>query len=254
MVLLSSASGSFYTLGGIAPFLERLTVVSWLHFRSPRGSLTLRLCRGSTSSEVISLAFPELVSEAMLLCSRTCRKGCEVLGVGSSGFEASGLDPLSFGPSRVSTASWVLAKGNTFSTTGGLTTSKTALAILGMKSGSVKGGGIRSHCLSQGSSWQTGSRLGGSPMVSGAFTSFCLIREIALPMAVDQAHLAPSQDDEGGLLSPVAAIPRLPSNPSKSPGKKLLSWGLSAAKPTRTSGATSGCLRDSLHNNWRILP
>ena len=51
-----------------------------------------------------------------------------------------------------------------------------------------------------------------------------------------------------------AVIPRLPSNPSKSPGKKLLSRGLSTAKPTRMSGATSACLRGSLHNNWRILP
>ena len=64
----------------------------------------------------------------------------------------------------------------------------------------------------------------------------------------------PSWDDEGGLLSLAAVIPRLPSNPSKSPGKKLLLIGLSAAKPTKMSGATSGCLRGSLHNNWRTLP
>ena len=91
-------------------------------------------------------------------------------------------------------------------------------------------------------------------MVSGAFTSFCLIHKMALPTAVDQACLAPSWDDEGGLLSPAAVMPRLPSNPSKSPGKKLLSRGPSAAKPTRTSGATSGCLRGPLHSNWHILP
>ena len=91
-------------------------------------------------------------------------------------------------------------------------------------------------------------------MVSVTFTSFCSIREMASPTAVDQAHLAPSWDDEGGLLPPVAVIPRLLSNPSKSPGKKLLSRGLSAAKHTRMSGATSRCLRGPLHSNWRILP
>ena len=107
----------------------------------------MRLHGGGTSSEVVSLAWPESVSEAMLLCPRTCREGSEVPGVCSSGFEASGLDSLPFGPGRVSTASWVLAKGNAFSTTGGLTASNTTLAILGMKSRSVKGGGIRSRCL-----------------------------------------------------------------------------------------------------------
>ena len=152
-VSLSSASGSFHNLEGVAPFLEPLAMVSWLHFRSPTGSLTLRLRWGGTSSEVISSALPESVSEALPLCSGTCRKSCKVLGVGSSGFEASGLDPPSFGPGRVNAASWVLARGNTFSTTGGLTTSNTALAILGMKSRSVKGGGIRSWHLLQGSSW-----------------------------------------------------------------------------------------------------
>ena len=91
-------------------------------------------------------------------------------------------------------------------------------------------------------------------MVSHTFTSFCSIREMAAPMAVDQACLAPSRGDEGGLLSPAAAIPRLPSNPSKSPGKKLLSIGLSTAKPTRMSGATLGCRRGSLRNNWHTLP
>ena len=148
-VSLSSASGSFCTLEGIAPFLEPLAVVSWLRFRSPRGSLTLRLRGGSTSSEASSSAWPELVSETPLLCSGTCRKGCEVLGVGSSGFKATGLDSPSFGPGRVNAASQVLAKGNAFSTTGGLITSNTALAILGMKSRSVKGGGIRSRHLSR---------------------------------------------------------------------------------------------------------
>ena len=174
--------------------------------------------------------------------------------MGSSGFEASGLDPSSFGLGGVNAASRVLAKGSTFSTIGGLTASNTALAILGMKSESVKVGGIKSRRLSWGSSWQRGSRLGGSPTVSVAFTSFCSIHEMASPTSVDQAHLVPSWDDEGGLLSLVAVIPRLPSNPSKSPGKKLLSRGLSAAKPTRTSGATSGCLRGPLHSNWHILP
>ena len=152
-VSLSSASGSFRTLDGVAPSLEPLATVSCLRFRSPRGSLTLRLCGGSTSSGAISSALPELVSEAVLPGSGTCRQGCEVLGVVSVGLEASGSDPLSFGPGGVSTASPWPAKGDVFGTTGGLTASNTTLAILGMKSGSVKGGGIRSRHLSRGSSW-----------------------------------------------------------------------------------------------------
>ena len=72
-------------------------------------------------------------------------------------------------------------------------------------------------------------------MASGAFTSFCLICEIASHTAVDQACLAPSRDDVGGLPSPDAEMPRLPNSPSKSPGKKLLSRGLSTAKPTKMS-------------------
>ena len=238
-VSLSLAPGSFCTLDGVAPSLEPLTVVSWLHFRRVRGSLTLRLRGGSTSSGTISSALPELVSEAVLPGSRTCRQGCEALGVGSIGLEASGSDPLSLGPGRVSTASRGPAKGDFFGTTGGLTASNTALAILGMKSGSVKGGGIRSCHLLWGSSRWTGSRLGGSSMGTGTFAPFCSICKRASPTAVDQAHLAPSWDDEGGSLSLVAVIPRLPNNPSKTPGKKLLSRGLSAAKPTRTCGATS---------------
>ena len=90
-------------------------------------------------------------------------------------------------------------------------------------------------------------------MVSDACTSFCLIHEMASPTAVDQVRSAPSRDDKGELLPPVVAMFRFPSNPSKSPGKKLLSRGLSAAKPTRTSGTTSGCLRGSLRSNWRIF-
>ena len=108
---------------------------------------------GGTSSAVVSSAWPESVSEAMLLCPGTRREDSEVLGVCSSGFKAFGLDSPPFGPGGTSTASRVLAKGNAFSTTGGLTTSNTTLAILGMKSGSVKGGGSRSYCLSWGSSW-----------------------------------------------------------------------------------------------------
>ena len=104
-VSLSSASGPFRTLDGVAPFLEPLATVSWLHFRSPRGSLTLRLRGGGASSEAISSALPESVSEAVLPGSGTCRQGCEVLGVGSVGLEASGLDPLSLGPGGVSAAS-----------------------------------------------------------------------------------------------------------------------------------------------------
>ena len=39
----SSASDSFHTLEGVAPSLELVVVALWLHFRSLRGSLTLRL-------------------------------------------------------------------------------------------------------------------------------------------------------------------------------------------------------------------
>ena len=73
--------------------------------------------------------------------------------MGSSGFDASGLGPPSSGLGGVDGASWVLAEGSAFNTTGGLTAWNTALAILGMKSGSVKIGGIRSRHFSRKSSW-----------------------------------------------------------------------------------------------------
>ena len=79
-VSLSSASGSFRTLEGVAPFLEPPAVVSWLCFRCPRGSLTLRLRGGGTSSAVVSSAWPESVSEAMLLCPGTRREDSEAQG------------------------------------------------------------------------------------------------------------------------------------------------------------------------------
>ena len=63
-----------------------------------------------------------------------------------------------------------------------------------------------------------------------------------------------SREEVGGLPSPGAAMPRLPNNPSRRPGKKLLSMGLSAARPTMMSGMTSGCLRGSLHSNSRTRP
>ena len=52
----------------------------------------------------------------------------------------------------------------------------------------------------------------------------------------------------------VAAMPRLPNNPSKRPGKKLLLRGLFAARPTMMSETTSGCLRGSLCSNSHTLP
>ena len=73
-------------------------------------------------------------------------------------------------------------------------------------------------------------------------------------MAVDQAWPAPSRKEVGGLPSPRAAMPRLPNNPSRRLGKKLLSMGLSAARPTMMSGMTSGCLRGLLCSNSRTLP
>ena len=72
--------------------------------------------------------------------------------MGFSGFEASGPESPSFGLGGVNGAFRVRAKGSAFSTTGGLTASNTTLAILGMKSGSVKIGGIRScHLLRRSS-------------------------------------------------------------------------------------------------------
>ena len=91
--------------------------------------------------------------------------------------------------------------------------------------------------------------MGGNPTASGASTSFCSIQEIASHMAVDQAWPAPSREEVGGLSSPGAAMPSLPNNPSRRPEKKLLSMGLSAARPTMMSGMTSGCLRGSLRSN-----
>ena len=250
----SSASGSFHTLEGVASLLEPLPEVSWLCFRSPRGILTLRLHEDGASSEMISSILPESMSEVLLPGSGARGEGCEVLGVCSFSFEASGLVLLPFGPVGAGTATRALAKGGASGTTGGLTASNTALATLGMKSGSARGGGSRSRRLSWRSFWETGPRPQGSLMFSSTFTSFFSIREMAVPTAVDQACPAPSWDDEGELLSPAVAIPRLPSKPSKSPGKKSLLIGLSDAKPNRTSGATSGCLRGSLRNSWHTLP
>ena len=96
--------------------------------------------------------------------------------------------------------------------------------------------------------------MGGSPTASGASTSFCSIQEIASHTAVDQAWPVPSREEAGGLPSLGAAMPRLPNNPSRRPGKKLLSMGLSAARPTMMSGMTSGCLRGLLHSNSRTQP
>ena len=149
----SSASGSFHTLEGVASLLEPLPEVLWLCFRSPRGSLTLMLRWNGTSSEMISSVAPESMSEAMLPCSEARREGCEVLGVCSSSFEASGLVFLPFGPAGAGTAARALAKGCASGTTRGLTALSTALAMLGMKSGSAMGGGSRSRHLSRGSSW-----------------------------------------------------------------------------------------------------
>ena len=100
----SLASGSFHTLEGVASFLEPLPEVSWPCFRSPRGSLTLRLHGNGTSSKMISSVVPESMSEAMLPCSGARRKGCEVLGGCSSRYEAPGLVFSSFGPTRTGTA------------------------------------------------------------------------------------------------------------------------------------------------------
>ena len=68
----SSASDSFCTLEGVAPSLELVVVALWLRFRSLRGSLTLRLQRGGSSSGIGSSALSESVLEASLICSWTC--------------------------------------------------------------------------------------------------------------------------------------------------------------------------------------
>ena len=107
----SSASGSFHTLEGVASLLGPLPEVLWLCFRSPRGSLTLRLHEDGASSEMISSVAPESVSEALLPCSGARREGCEVLGVCSFSFEASGPVFLPFGPVGAGTAARALAKG-----------------------------------------------------------------------------------------------------------------------------------------------
>ena len=154
----SSASGSFRTLKGAASLWEPLPEVSWLCFRSPRGILTLRLHEDGASFEMISSISPEFVSEVLLLGSGARGEGCEVLGECSFGFEASAPVLPPFGTIGAGTAAQVLAKGGTSGTTGGLTTSNTALAILGMKSRSARDGGSRSRRLSQRSSWETGPR------------------------------------------------------------------------------------------------
>ena len=67
-----SASDSFRTLEGVAPSLELVVVALWSRFRSLRGSLTLRLQRGGSSSGIGSSALSESVLEASLICSWTC--------------------------------------------------------------------------------------------------------------------------------------------------------------------------------------
>ena len=147
---------------------------------------------------------------------------------------------------------WV--EGSTFNTTGGLANSNTALAILGMKSGSEKTGSMRCLCVLRKASLQRRSKLGGNPTASGAAASLCSIWETASCTAVDHTWPAPSWEDVGGLPFPEVVMPRLPTNPSKRPGKKLLSRGLSAARPTMMSGMTSGCLRGSLRSNSCTQP
>ena len=154
----SLASGPFCTLEGVASLLEPLPKVLWLRFRGPRGSLTWRLREDGASSEMISSVAPESVSEALLPCSGARREGCEVLGACSFGFEASCPVFPPFGTVGAGTVTRALAKGGASGTTGGLTASNTALAMLGMKSGSARGGGSRSRHLSRRSSWETGSR------------------------------------------------------------------------------------------------
>ena len=139
----SSTSGSFRTLEGVASLLELLPEVSWLRFRSPREILTLRLHEDGASSEMISSIAPESMSEALLPGSGARREGCEVLGVCSFGFEASGPVLPPFGPVGAGTAARALAKGGASGTTGGLTALNTTLATLGMKSGLARGGGSR---------------------------------------------------------------------------------------------------------------
>ena len=157
-ILPSSASGSFRTLEGVASLLEPLPEVSLLRFRSPRGSLTLRLREDGASSGMTSSIVLESVSEALLPCSGARREGCEVLGACSFGFKASCPVFLPSGTIGAGTVTRALAKGGASGTTGGLTTSNTALATLGMKSGSARGGGSRSCHLSRRSSWETGYR------------------------------------------------------------------------------------------------
>ena len=93
----SSASDSFHTLEGVAPSVELHVVALLPCFRSLRGSLTLRLQRGCSSSGVGSSALSESVLEALLICSWTCREGFEVLGADSFGFDTSSLGPPSSG-------------------------------------------------------------------------------------------------------------------------------------------------------------
>ena len=68
----SSASDSFHTLEGVAPSLELVVMALWSRFRSLRGSLTLRLQRGGSSSGIGLSALSKSVLEASLICSWTC--------------------------------------------------------------------------------------------------------------------------------------------------------------------------------------
>ena len=154
-------------------------VAWWPRLRSLRGSLTLRLRRGGSLSGGGSSALSESVLEASLICSWTSGVDCEVLGTGSSDFNTCCLGPPPPGRGGADDTLQLQAAGSTLDTTRGFATLNTALATLGMKSGSEKMGGMRCLCFSRKLSLYWRSRLGGSPTASGASTSFCSVREIA---------------------------------------------------------------------------
>ena len=151
----------------------------------------MRVQQGGSISGGASSAPSELLSEASLICSCTTGVGCEVLGMGSPNFNTPCSGPPLSGWGGADRATWRWVEGSTFDTIRGLANLNAALAILGMESGSKKMGSMRCLCVSRKAFSKRRSKLGGSPIASGASASLCSIRETASHTAVDHAWPVP---------------------------------------------------------------
>ena len=206
----SLASDSFHTLGGVASSVELLDMALLPCFRSLRGSLTLRLWGGCSSSGVGPSALSGSVLEASLIHSWTCWQGCEVLREDSLGSDTSSLGPPSSGWFEADGTSCLLVEGSAFNTTGGLTTLYTALAILGMKSGSEKIGGI--WCLRFFEEFPLVMEIQAlrQPHSSWCLHFLLLYLRDGLTHSQGPEQPAPSRDDVGGITLPRGSNTKTP--------------------------------------------